>query len=275
MTANLLLYGSVESSQVRLGGDSGQPGLVTCSCGLWNDCESSSSPASRPTTCSPSRPTSPRCWTVAPAWPGTTFLSWTAPAAARTAESSSAPSRPSPSAGSGSRTPRRSSRSPAGSATCAAGDGGPRHRRAQPRWAGQPRRRVASPCPRPTLTTRHPRNHPRMKLITRKNPGALLARVRMPWQAITAIQPVTSCTSVSHRSVRLPSRIGHHSTLSASQGHEPQESHTNITSGKLDQRRDKWPSSQVGKEKILLGRDGNSRLGIGVFATRGSERAGG
>jgi hypothetical protein len=78
---------------------------------------------------------------------------------------------------------------------------------------------------------------------------------------------------VSHRSVRLPSRIGHHSTLSASQGHEPQERPATITSGKLDQRRDKWPWSQVGKEKILLGRGWNSRLGIGVLARRGSERA--
>jgi hypothetical protein len=33
---------------------------------------SSSWPASRPTTCSPSRPTSPRSWPAAPAWPGTT-----------------------------------------------------------------------------------------------------------------------------------------------------------------------------------------------------------
>jgi hypothetical protein len=34
-----VVYGSVESGQVRLGGHSVQPGLVRCSCGLWNDCE--------------------------------------------------------------------------------------------------------------------------------------------------------------------------------------------------------------------------------------------
>jgi hypothetical protein len=33
------LYGSVRSGQVRLGGGSGESGLVRFSCGLWNDCE--------------------------------------------------------------------------------------------------------------------------------------------------------------------------------------------------------------------------------------------
>jgi hypothetical protein len=33
------LYGPIRSSQVRLGDDSGESGLVGCSCGLWNDCE--------------------------------------------------------------------------------------------------------------------------------------------------------------------------------------------------------------------------------------------
>jgi predicted transposase YbfD/YdcC len=51
--------------------------------------------SSRPTTCWSSRPTSPRCGAVAPAWPGTTFLFWTAPATAGMAGSSCAPSRPS------------------------------------------------------------------------------------------------------------------------------------------------------------------------------------
>jgi hypothetical protein len=34
-----VVYGSVGSSQVRLGGDSGESGLVRCSYGLWNDRE--------------------------------------------------------------------------------------------------------------------------------------------------------------------------------------------------------------------------------------------
>jgi hypothetical protein len=34
-----VLYGPVGSSQVRLGGDCGESGLVRCSCGLWNDRE--------------------------------------------------------------------------------------------------------------------------------------------------------------------------------------------------------------------------------------------
>jgi hypothetical protein len=34
-----VLYGSVGSSQVRLGGVSGESGLVRFSCGLWNDRE--------------------------------------------------------------------------------------------------------------------------------------------------------------------------------------------------------------------------------------------
>ncbi|HZA86096.1 MAG TPA: ISAs1 family transposase [Acidimicrobiales bacterium] len=38
-----------------------------------------------------SRPTSPRCWTDAPAWPGIASPSWTAPATAATAASSCAP----------------------------------------------------------------------------------------------------------------------------------------------------------------------------------------
>ena len=72
-----------------------------------------------------SRPTSPRCWTDAPAWPGIASPSWTAPATAATAASSCAPSRPSPSTTSGSRTPPRSSRSPARLASFGPGGGGP------------------------------------------------------------------------------------------------------------------------------------------------------
>jgi hypothetical protein len=34
-----VLYGPAGSSQVRLGGVSGESGLVRLSCGLWNDCE--------------------------------------------------------------------------------------------------------------------------------------------------------------------------------------------------------------------------------------------
>jgi hypothetical protein len=34
-----VLYGPVGSSQVRLVDDSGESGLVGCSCGLWNDRE--------------------------------------------------------------------------------------------------------------------------------------------------------------------------------------------------------------------------------------------
>jgi hypothetical protein len=71
------------------------------------------------TTCSRSRPISPRCWTAAPAWPGIVSPSWTAPATAPTVGSRCEPSRWSRSAGSGSRMPHRSSRSPARSGTCA------------------------------------------------------------------------------------------------------------------------------------------------------------
>jgi hypothetical protein len=42
-------------------------------------------PTSRRTTCSQSRPTSPRCWTAASGWPGTTCPSWTGPATTPTA----------------------------------------------------------------------------------------------------------------------------------------------------------------------------------------------
>jgi hypothetical protein len=49
----------------------------------------------------------------------------------------------------------------------------PHHRRAQPSWAGQPRRRPTPPRPRPTSTARHPRDHPRMKRTSRENAGAL------------------------------------------------------------------------------------------------------
>jgi hypothetical protein len=65
------------------------PGLARC----WPTSTSPArwSPASRPTTCSPSRPTSPRSWTAAPAWPGTTCPCWTAPPTAPTGGSSCAP----------------------------------------------------------------------------------------------------------------------------------------------------------------------------------------
>jgi hypothetical protein len=99
---------------------------------------SSSSPASRPTTCWPSRPTSPACWTAASVCHGPTSLSWTAPATGRTAGSSSAPSRPSPSAGSPSRTPRKVVQVTRKTATLAGG-GGP--------WSSP--RSPASPSPRP------------------------------------------------------------------------------------------------------------------------------
>lgn len=33
------LYGPARSGQVRLGCDSGESGLIGCTCGLWNDCE--------------------------------------------------------------------------------------------------------------------------------------------------------------------------------------------------------------------------------------------
>ena len=82
-------------------------------------------PASRRTTCSSSRPTSPRCWPAAPAWPGTASPCWTAPATAATAASSCAPSKPSRCTTSASRTPPRSSRSPARPATLAPDGGGP------------------------------------------------------------------------------------------------------------------------------------------------------
>jgi hypothetical protein len=81
--------------------------------------------ASRPTTCSVSRPTSLRCWPAAPGCPGTGSRSWTAPATAGMAGSSCAPSRWSRWPGSASRTPPRSSRSPAKSATCRPDGGGP------------------------------------------------------------------------------------------------------------------------------------------------------
>jgi predicted transposase YbfD/YdcC len=48
----------------------------------------------------------------------------------------------------------------------------PCHRRAQPGWVGQSRRRPALPRPRPTPTPRHPRHHSRMKQTSRKNAGA-------------------------------------------------------------------------------------------------------
>jgi predicted transposase YbfD/YdcC len=46
---------------------------------------------SRPTACWSSRPTSPRCWTAAPAWPGIASRSWTAPATAVTAHGAAHP----------------------------------------------------------------------------------------------------------------------------------------------------------------------------------------
>jgi hypothetical protein len=52
---------------------------------------SASSPASRRTTGSRSRPTSRCCWTAVSVWPGTTFPSWTAPATTRPAAWSCAP----------------------------------------------------------------------------------------------------------------------------------------------------------------------------------------
>jgi hypothetical protein len=117
--------------------------------------------ASRRTTCSPSRPTSPRCWTAAPACPGIASRCWTAPATAATAASSSAPSKPSPCTTSDSHTPPRSSRSPARSETSAPDGGGPcrlrRHqphlRPGQPRPAGRPHPRALGDRERPALRT--------------------------------------------------------------------------------------------------------------------------
>jgi predicted transposase YbfD/YdcC len=49
----------------------------------------------------------------------------------------------------------------------------PRYRRAQPRRAGQPRRRPPPPRPRPQTAARHPRDHHRMNRTLRENAGAL------------------------------------------------------------------------------------------------------
>ncbi len=61
----------------------------------------------------------------------------------------------------------------------------PRHRRPQPRRAGQPRRRPTPPRPRPTPTPGHPRHHPRMKPGTpqARRSLALALREGIGWRA--------------------------------------------------------------------------------------------
>jgi DDE_Tnp_1-associated len=175
-------------------------------------------PTSRRTICSQSRPTSPRRWTAASGWPGTTCPSWTAPATTPTAGWRSAPSRRQrarlrlPHAAQvlqvtrkvrDRRTGRRrktetayavtslahAQASPARLADLIRGHAEPGHRRAQPRWAGQPRRRATPPQPRSLPTPGHPRNQPRicMNPTSRKNAETLppaLASARPPARSV-------------------------------------------------------------------------------------------
>ena len=92
----------------------------------------------------------------------------------------------------------------------------PRHRRAVPRWAGQPRRRPPTPRPRPRPAPHHPRDHPRMNRHYERTPepwsGATLNTQRIrwlqrTWQSPSALSRVQCQASAALAAVALASAM--------------------------------------------------------------------